>query len=360
MKLTGFLFGIAAIMACAVDAYGQQPTTSWDETGALSIPAFKFPYSELASPEARQAYVGALDSYKRFPPLDPRVSPEEWRKTLGRFDAVMYSDRVARLQALYPVQIEAQTMGGVRTEVFTPKSAIAPRNKGRVLINLHGGAFMIGGGGPGGRFESIAMASLGQIKVVAVDYRQGPQHQFPAASEDVATVYKELLKTYKPANIGIYGSSAGGILTAQAVAWLQKEKLPRPGAIGIFAAGATPFGQGDSSGWGAMSLYTPPTAHAPPRMGYMGAVKDTDPLAYPAVSPQVIRQFPPTLLMSGTRGGEMSSTVVTHAKMVKEDVDASLYIIEGGWHGSMYWPDVPEARDALVYATKWFDRHLGR
>lgn len=49
-----------------------------------------------------------IESYKRFPPLDPRVSPEEWRKTLGRFDAVMYADRVTRLQTLYPVQIEAQ------------------------------------------------------------------------------------------------------------------------------------------------------------------------------------------------------------------------------------------------------------
>jgi acetyl esterase/lipase len=95
-------------------------------------------------------------------------------------------------------------------------------------------------------------------------------------------------------------------------------------------------------------------------MGYLAKTSDTDPLVFPAVSPAVLRQFPPTLLMTGTRGGEYSSAAVTHARLLKEDVDSSFYFIEGGWHGSMYFPDVPESRDALIYAVKWFDRHLGK
>jgi monoterpene epsilon-lactone hydrolase len=70
------------------------------------------------------------------------------------------------------------------------------------------------------------IASIGKIKVISVDYRQAPEYAFPSASEDVATVYRELLKTYKPTNIGIYGCSAGGLLTAETIAWFQKEKLP--------------------------------------------------------------------------------------------------------------------------------------
>jgi len=34
-----------------------------------------------------------------------------------------------------------------------------------------------------------------------VDYREGPDNKFPAASEDVASVYRELLKSYKPQSI---------------------------------------------------------------------------------------------------------------------------------------------------------------
>jgi hypothetical protein len=70
---------------------------------------------------------------------------------------------------------------------------------------------------------------------------------FPAASEDVAAVYKDLLKTYRPENIGIYGCSAGGALTAQAEAWFQDKKLPNPGALGIFGSGAVRSGAGESA-----------------------------------------------------------------------------------------------------------------
>jgi len=94
--------------------------------------------------------------------------------------------------------------------------------------------------------ESIPIASLGKIKVITVDYREGPEAQFPAASEDVAAVYRALLKTYSPSSIGIYGCSAGGILTAESVAWFQSHGLPTPGAIGLFGSGAVVDRWGDA------------------------------------------------------------------------------------------------------------------
>jgi acetyl esterase/lipase len=83
---------------------------------------------------------------------------------------------------------------------------------------------------PCGLVESIPIASVGAIRVITVDYREGPEYSFPAASEDLAAVYAALLKTYKPRNIGIYGCSAGGILTAQSVAWIGSHGMPSPGA----------------------------------------------------------------------------------------------------------------------------------
>ena len=111
------------------------------------------------------------------------------------------------------------------------------RGHGRrqTLQHLVGRRFRIGAG-LGALLESIPIAALGTVKVVAVDYRQGPEHFFPAASEDVAAVYKQLLNDYRPEDIGIYGNSAGGVLAAMAVAWFQKEGLPTPGAIAIASA----------------------------------------------------------------------------------------------------------------------------
>jgi acetyl esterase/lipase len=68
--------------------------------------------------------------------------------------------------------------------------------------------------------------------------------------DDAIAVYKELLKTYKPTHIGIYGTSAGAILTAEVTAQLKQLNLPLPGATGIFS------GMGDLSQDGdSMAIY---------------------------------------------------------------------------------------------------------
>jgi hypothetical protein len=59
---------------------------------------------------------------------------------------------------------------------------------------------------------------------------------FPAAVDDSVAVYKELLRTYKPEHIGLYGASTGGIFTAEAAVKIKELKLPLPGASGTFTA----------------------------------------------------------------------------------------------------------------------------
>ena len=50
----------------------------------------------------------------------------------------------------------------------------------------------------------IAVASLGQLKVVKVNYRGGGP-SIPG-NEDIVAVYRELLKTHKPKSIGMFGA----------------------------------------------------------------------------------------------------------------------------------------------------------
>ena len=186
----------------------------------------------------------------------------------------------------------------VPVEEFEPASGIAPSNTNRVLINLHGGAFLAGAVYLG-RVESAPIAALGRIKVVSVDYRQGYEHKFPAASEDVAAVFEALAKQYPPRNIGIYGCSAGGALTAQATAWLLDEGMPAPGAIGIFGSGAG-RGRGDAMYFSAIAAgqVPPPVAAAsrPARrgggFGYFSATNPDDRLVNPLVAPELLARFP--------------------------------------------------------------------
>jgi monoterpene epsilon-lactone hydrolase len=284
----------------------------------------------------------------------------------------LLSPYIARQRALYSVDRKDTTLAGVHAYVYTPKDGIADRNKSRVLINLHGGGFS--GCWPGcAELESLPIAALGRIRIYSLDYREGPKYRFPAASEDVAAAYRELLKTHAPQNIGIYGCSAGGMLTGMSVAWFQKHGLPTPGAVGIFCAGAV-LGQnafGGDANYVAMPIgegrAPPPPAPAGAGksakhrgLDYLADADPHDPLVAPAASAEVLAKFPPTLIITGTRGFEFSSAVYTHSLLVKYGVEAELHVWEGLFHGFFYNPDVPESRDCYDVIVKFFDRRLGR
>ena len=100
---------------------------------------------------------------------------------------------------------------GVPVRVITPPG-IPPNHAKRVLINLHGGGF---NSDSGSLTESIPVAALSGTQVIAVLYRLAPEHKFPAAVDDAVAVYREVLKTHRPQDVGIFGTSAGAILTAQ-------------------------------------------------------------------------------------------------------------------------------------------------
>jgi len=178
--------------------------------------------------------------------------------------------------------------------------------------------------------ESVPIAAVGRSKVVAVDYRQWPEHVFPAASEDIAAVYKELLRTYRPERIGIYGCSAGGLLTGQAEAWFQAKGLPSPGALGIFGSGAVRFGVGDSAYVGA---YVGGSFPAPQRdresavpAGYFEGADKESALVSPTSHLDVLVQFPPTLIITGTRAVDLSPAIYTHSQLLKAGARSNLLV----------------------------------
>jgi acetyl esterase/lipase len=262
------------------------------------VPAYSLPESSLLGTDAREV-LNNERVHKREQPSVLNTCPSEEGADAPHMleirkceaDAFYKTPDYKHLRDLYRVVMTPKEIGGVYTEIFVPADGIGPRNSTRVLINVHGGSFQRGAR-TASHLESVPIASIGKIKVISVDYRQAPEYAFPSASEDVATVYRELLETYKPANIGIYGCSAGGLLTAETIAWFQKEKLPLPGAVGMLCEGAAYWTEGDA---GLIA-----TAHGWWRAGdaidtnpYFKGTNSNDPLAFPARSAQVMARFPP-------------------------------------------------------------------
>jgi len=273
---------------------------------------------------------------------------------------ILYSTPIYQdIRSRYRVTITPQVIGGIPTEVFVPEEGVAAKNAQRVLINLHGGAFK-DGSGTISHLESIPIASVARIKIVSVDYRMAPKYAFPAASEDVEAVYRELLKQYDAKNIGIFGCSAGGLLTAQSVAWLQSKRLPMPGAVGMFCAGGSYWSEGDSGNFATMWEERPRTLNDDPSFEYLRKVDRNDPLAYPVRSIEVMSRFPPSLLIASTRDLALSSVVYTHSILIQQRVPAELYVWEGLPHSFFVDPQLPQSREMYEVTAGFFDRYLGK
>jgi acetyl esterase/lipase len=346
----------AAISVGLTPSSAQSPSAVVvDADGTVHVPAITVPVSSYLSDEGKAYLAEHLLNMQR----PPEAGADSGVPSL-------IAPYLERQKEIYQVEREDTSIAGVHAYVYTPADGISEQNQNRVLINLHGGGFM--GCWPGcAELESIPISALGRIKVVAVDYRQGPDHRFPAASEDVAAVYAELLKTYPAENIGIYGCSAGGMLTGMALAWFQAHDLPSPGAAGILCAGVT---TGDLAFGGDANYTTMPLGEArmPPspgpaggslQMPYLAGTDPNDPLVAPGASLDVLAQFPPTLVVTGTRGFELSAAVHAHALLVKAGAEADLHVWEGMFHGFFYNPDVPESQDCYDVIVKFFDKHLG-
>lgn len=321
----------------------------------VSVPAFTLPVSNQLSPEAHKVLARMKEATA---PADIEGDVAKQRAFYQKWN----DDRLAEMQRLYKTSVRRETIGGVTVDIVDPADGAKPGNKPRVLINVHGGAFMWGSGS-GALVEAIPIAATMGVRVVTVDYRMAPENHYPAASEDVTAVYRELLKQYRPQNIGIYGCSAGGVITAQSVAWIASKGLPRPGAIGTFCgtgapfSGDSPFISGPITGGKPM-----PIPALPPVLpvSYMAGVPASDHLAYPMTDPATVKAMPPTLLLAGGRDFAVSALTLAHRRLEAAGVASELQLFDGLPHAFFMWPDMPESQEAFDIVARFFDTHLGR
>jgi len=287
------------------------------------------------------------------PDQGPPQSLAERRKGT---DAYTARARVA-WSRLCPNQLVEDSIAGVPVRIVTPEG-LTEANKDKVLLNLHGGGF---NSDSGSYTESIPIASYTGVKVVAVLYRLAPEHPFPAAVDDSVAVYKELLKTYKPEHIAIYGTSAGAILTAEVAAKLKQLGLPLPSALGIFS------GMGDFARAGdSIALYALRglTGHLdPPEAGahdpyYVATTDPKDPVLSPIYSD--LHGLPPTLFVTSGRDMLLSGTANLHRAYLNAGVDAHLVVYDALPHAFWYDPMLPEAIEANHIMADFFVRHLGK
>ncbi len=258
------------------------------------------------------------------------------------------------------VKMEASTIDGVKVHVITPDDVPA-KNRNRVLVHVHGGCYVLFPG-ESGTTEAIMMAGFGHFKVIAVDYRMPPEAYFPAALDDAMTVYKSVVKTTDPKNVGVFGTSAGGALTLEMMLKAKQDGLPMPGAIapGTPMSDVTKTGDSFTTNEKVDNVLVSPNGfcHAATLI-YAHGHDLHDPLLSPVYGD--MHGFPPTILTTGTRDLLLSNTVRVHRKLREVGVDAALNVFEAESHAQYQADDrVPETKEAFGEIAQFFDAHLGK
>ncbi len=338
-------FALAAVGARADDA----------ALAPREAPAKSLPVPTDVSP-GMQKFIAA--------PLNPTwhdlwKTGEEWRKAADKMDAGIVPTIPAMAERLH-VKIEPSTMDGVKVFIVTPDE-IPPENRNRLLIHIHGGCYVLFPG-EAGATEAITMAGLEHFKVISVDYRMPPEAYFPAAIDDVLTVYKAAQRTTDPKNMAIFGTSAGGALTLEVILRAKEQGVALPGAI----SAGTPMSDATKTG---DSFYTNEMVDnvLVSRDGFCDAATVVyanghdlkDPLMSPVYGD--MHGFPPAILTTGTRDLLLSNTVRAHRALRAAGVEAELEVYEGQSHAQYLFDDrLPETAVAFGEIAEFFDKHLGK
>ena len=313
-----------------------------DSDGTLHFGPHTVPLPALASPEARQAYTRQM--LQRAQASAARGGGLAAARTSEVIAAPVPGRSKETALQIYPVVEESQKVAGIGVTIYAPR-VIPARNRNKLVMEFQMDA------------EAIAVASLGQLKVIKVNYRGGGPSI--AGNEDIVTVYRELLKTHKPKNIGMFGASGGCTLAQTTILWLPLQKLPLPGAVGLgtCSGGSNPgdarytlngLDAGLSSAFSGQLPYG--RRNAAPR-------KPTEPPAT-ALDGDIPKGYPPAFLLAGTRDMCLSQTVLLHRKLRNAGVEADLNVFEGMWHYFWENPELPESREAMAALASFFNRHL--
>ena len=292
------------------------------------IPARDIPVPTGISSEARAILTAPKRDFPGYPPVGDL---DGWRQYAATVNAMIAAGMQARA-ALVDAECQTHDIAGVTVYDVRPGSLAA--NDPRVLLEIHGGAYIIGYG-EACRAHAVAMAGDLGTAIWSVDYRSPPDHPFPAPLEDCLAVYRHLIESRGAANLIVSGASAGANLSAALMLRARDAGLPMPAGLILH----TPHLDMTN---GSDTLYT--------NRGLDMVLAGTDLTSISAVyapgqdyrnpllSPLFgdLSGFPPTLLSSGTRDLFLSDTVRMHAALRALDIDAELHVTEAASHGNFH------------------------
>ena len=305
---------------------------------------------------------GWQDIYKKLPdPTQMATLPgpydiEAWGKVHSDIEKAN-ENNVQRIIQHYALNIESMDFSGV--PVLEVKSN-GWKDNGKVLVYIHGGAYTmfsartsLGSSGP--------VAAYTGLRVIAIDYTNPPRAKWQEVTDQVVTVFKELLKQgYTINDIGFYGDSAGGGLAAGSVLKMRDAGLGTPAAVVLWSPWADITETGDT--YQTLKDADPNFLYEKILGPSADAYADQKDQKHPYVSPvygDFTKGFPPTLIQGGTREIFLSNFVRLYQALDSSGQTVKLDLYEGMPHVfQIKLPESPESVMALKKTDAFLIKYL--
>jgi acetyl esterase/lipase len=210
------------------------------------------------------------------------------------------------------------------------------------VVYVHGGGYVLGSAAVA--IPITARLAAGGLRVVSVDFRQPPEHPFPAALDDVLAVYRAVARN--GASLALAGDSAGGALALSAAVTAAAEGAP-PAAIVLFSP---LLDHVDAPG-----RQSPGVAERRLIDCYTGGADPADPRLSPLRAE--FSGLPPVLVQSAADEPLAAQALEFHVRAAAAGVDITLELWEHMWH-TWHYHDLPEADQALVEAAAFLAASL--
>lgn len=236
--------------------------------------------------------------------------------------------------------------GGVPCVVCEPPD---PRS---ATVYFHGGGYRLGCASWTTPFATRLAGSTSST-VVVVDYRLAPEHPFPAALHDAATVYGQLLDEGHDIVVAA-GDSAGGGLAAALVVAAATSGVRLPAGLAMMSpwldltcTAGTYLSRRETD-----QLFSLASAQEAARL-YLQGYDAKDPLASPALAD--IGRWPATLILTSTEEVLLQDSINLASTAALGGGSVTALFVDDRQHAwPAVFPDLPESAEALDVISDFF------
>jgi len=322
-----------------------------DADGALHLAPRVIPVPKTIS-SAAQAFLASVPRMHIAEP--PALSDMEgWGRHVREVNANPFLTVSEETIRSVEADVVTQDIEGVTVHVASPCKKTRSTSS-RIYIDIHGGAFVSGGGNLARLRAARGAADLDCI-CYGVDYRMPPEHPYPAPLDDCIAVYEAVVRRHPTTRPIVGGVSAGGALVAALALRVRDEaRAPAPLAAILLSPALDLTASGDTFETNRYIDVVLRTSGERYGQIYAGGHD----LNHPYLSPlfgDFARGFPPTLLQSGTRDILLSNAVRMQRALCGAGVPVDLQLWEAMPHGG--FGPAPETLEVTAQIRKFVDRY---